>query len=129
MNIDLPRQDEPMRAHPVCRINTIIGGSYVGGHTINSRRNYAIVARKKPVERCQIYGHRPRVPPITDEVGIHYPHCDALVIHTIIARNELGRMLVDDDSAMNILFGNTFDQMEVDHDLTASSYRGGSPSL
>ncbi|KAL2526792.1 Uncharacterized protein Adt_11846 [Abeliophyllum distichum] len=56
-----------------------------------------------------------------DEAVIHYPHCDALVVRAIVARNGLGRMLVDDGSVVHILFGSAFDQMEVDHEVIAIS--------
>ncbi|KAL2526231.1 Uncharacterized protein Adt_11285 [Abeliophyllum distichum] len=92
---------------------------------MNSRRNYAKAAREEPVESWQVHGHRLKAPLISfteeDEVGIHYPHCDALVVRAIVARNGLGRMLVDDGSYVNILFGSAFDQMEVDHEVTAIS--------
>ncbi|KAL2497920.1 Uncharacterized protein Adt_23470 [Abeliophyllum distichum] len=92
---------------------------------MNSRRNYAKAAREEPMESWQVHGHRPKALLISftekDEAGIHYPYCDALVVHAIVARNRLGRMLVDDGSAVNILFGSAFDQMDVDHELTAIS--------
>ncbi|KAL2498278.1 Uncharacterized protein Adt_23828 [Abeliophyllum distichum] len=124
-NRDPPRLNRPAEAPPVREINTIIGGPYVGEHTVNSRQNYAKAAREEPVESWQVHGHRPKAPLISfteeDEAGIHYPYCDALVVRAIIARNGLGRMLVDDGSAVNILFGSAFDQMEVDHEVTAIS--------
>ncbi|KAL2471123.1 Uncharacterized protein Adt_39259 [Abeliophyllum distichum] len=87
-----------------------------------SLRNYAKGVRLKLVENCTVHGHRPMVPSITfmeeDEVGVHYLHCDSLVVCTVVPRNGLGKMSVDDGSAVNILFGSTFDQMEVDHGLT-----------
>ncbi|KAL2454034.1 Ribonuclease H [Abeliophyllum distichum] len=92
---------------------------------MNSWRNYANTAREEPVESWQVYRHRPRAPQISfteeDEDGIHYLYCDALVVRAVVAINGLGRMLVDDGSAVNILFGNTFVQMDVDHELTAIS--------
>ncbi|KAL2517944.1 Uncharacterized protein Adt_14191 [Abeliophyllum distichum] len=92
---------------------------------MNSRQNYAKSAREEPMKSWQVHGHRPKAPLISfteeDEVGIHYPHCDALVVRAIVVRNRLGRMLVDDLSTVNILFGNAFDQMEVDHEVTAIS--------
>ncbi|KAL2512637.1 Uncharacterized protein Adt_18237 [Abeliophyllum distichum] len=92
---------------------------------MNSKQNYTKAAREEPVESWKVHGHRPKEPLISfteeDEAGIHYPHCDALVVGTIVARNRLGRMLVDDGSSVNILFGNAFDQMEVDHEVTAIS--------
>ncbi|KAL2526369.1 RNase H domain-containing protein [Abeliophyllum distichum] len=52
-----------------------------------------------------------------DEAGVQYLHCDALVIYAIFAQKRLGRMLVEYGSTINILFGNIFDQIEVDHVL------------
>ncbi|KAL2466039.1 RNA-directed DNA polymerase [Abeliophyllum distichum] len=72
---------------------------------MNSRRNYAKAAREEPMESWQVHGHRPKAPLISfteeDEAGIHYPHCDALVVRAIVA--------------------SVFDQMEVDHEVTAIS--------
>ncbi|KAL2525848.1 Uncharacterized protein Adt_10902 [Abeliophyllum distichum] len=103
----------------------IIGGPYFGGHTMNSRRNYAKAAGEEPMESWQVHGHRSKAPQILfteeDEAGIHYPHCNALVVCAVDARNGLRWMLVDDESAMNILFDSAFDQMDVDHELTAIS--------
>lgn len=53
-----------------------------------------------------------------DAVGVHYPHCDALVVRAVVARNGLKRMLVDNGSSVNIIFGATYDQMEVKQALT-----------
>ncbi|KAL2531769.1 Retrotrans gag domain-containing protein [Abeliophyllum distichum] len=93
-NRDPPRLNGPAEAPPIQKINTIIGGSYVGGHTMNSRQNYTKAAREEPVESWQVHGHRPKALLISfteeDEVGIHYPHCDALVVRVIVAINGLG---------------------------------------
>ncbi|KAL2499224.1 Uncharacterized protein Adt_24774 [Abeliophyllum distichum] len=92
---------------------------------MNSQRNYVKAVREEPVQSWQVYRHQPKAPQIMfteeDEVGVHYLHYDALVVHTIVARNGLGRMLVNDDSVVNILFGSTFNQMDVDHKLTSFS--------
>ncbi|KAL2491075.1 Uncharacterized protein Adt_26703 [Abeliophyllum distichum] len=124
-NRDPSMLNGPAEAPPVREINTIIGGPYVRGHTMNLRRNYAKAARKEPMESWQVHGHRPKASLISftekDEAGIHYPHCDALIVRTVVARNGLGRMLFDDGSVVNILFDSTFDQIDVDHELTAIS--------
>ncbi|KAL2505288.1 Uncharacterized protein Adt_20909 [Abeliophyllum distichum] len=90
---------------------------------MNSRRNYAKAAREEPVESWQVHGHRSKAPLISftedDEADVHYPHCDALVVRAIVVRNGLGRMLVEDESTVNILFGSAFDQMKGDHEITA----------
>ncbi|KAL2513151.1 Uncharacterized protein Adt_18751 [Abeliophyllum distichum] len=89
---------------------------------MNSWQNCAKAAREEPVDSWQVYRHRPRASRILfneeDKASIHYSHCDTLVV---VARNRLGRMLIDDESTVNILFGSTFDQMDVDHELTAIS--------
>ncbi|KAL2532782.1 Uncharacterized protein Adt_06133 [Abeliophyllum distichum] len=36
--------------------------------------------------------------------GIHYLHYDALVVRAVVARNEFKRMLVDNDSSVNVIF-------------------------
>ncbi|KAL2517538.1 RNase H domain-containing protein [Abeliophyllum distichum] len=78
---------------PVREINTIKGGPYIGGHTMNSRRNYSKAAREEPMESWQVHGHRPIALQILfteeDEAGIPYPHCDSLVVLLVVARNGL----------------------------------------
>ncbi|KAL2479824.1 Uncharacterized protein Adt_32790 [Abeliophyllum distichum] len=92
---------------------------------MNSQRNYAKAAREEPLESWQVHGHRLKTLQILfteeDEAGIHYPHCDALVVRAVVTKNILGRTLVDDRSTMNILFGSAFDQIDVDHELTTIS--------
>ncbi|CAI9762902.1 unnamed protein product [Fraxinus pennsylvanica] len=65
------------------------------------------------------------VEPITftqdDATGVHFPHCDVLVVRAIVASNGLKRMLEDNGSSVNILFGTTFDKMAMDHELTPMS--------
>ncbi|KAL2465637.1 Uncharacterized protein Adt_41488 [Abeliophyllum distichum] len=46
--------------------------------------------------------------------GVHYPHCDALVVRAVVARNGLGRMLVDNGSSVNVIFLSTYEQMNID---------------
>ncbi|KAL2471312.1 Uncharacterized protein Adt_39448 [Abeliophyllum distichum] len=56
-----------------------------------------------------------------DETNIQYPYCDALEIQILIAINVIKRMLVDNESLVNILFGSAFNQIEVDHPWTPIS--------
>ncbi|KAL2485896.1 Uncharacterized protein Adt_30652 [Abeliophyllum distichum] len=44
-----------------------------------------------------------------------------LAVLAVVARYGLGWMLVDDGSTVNILFGSAFNQIDVDHELTAIS--------
>lgn len=50
---------------------------------------------------------------------MHSPHEDALVIRTIVDLNGLKRKLVDNGSLVNVIFGATFDKMEVDQKLNS----------
>lgn len=50
-------------------------------------------------------------------VGLHYPHCDGLVVRTIVACNKLKHMLLDNGSTINIIFGATYDKILVDLEL------------
>lgn len=56
-----------------------------------------------------------------DAEGVHFFHCDALVVRAVVARNGLRRMLVDNGSSVNILFGTTFDKMILDRKLTLTN--------
>ncbi|XP_022880635.1 uncharacterized protein LOC111397904 [Olea europaea var. sylvestris] len=103
------------------------GGPYVGDEMRNAKMNYAREARRPPLT-SYIVGHssqRDQVPPIVftqeDVEGVYYPHCDALVVRVVIARDGLKRMLVDNGSSVNILFGSTFDIMILDHELTPTT--------
>ncbi|KAL2487340.1 Uncharacterized protein Adt_32096 [Abeliophyllum distichum] len=49
-----------------------------------------------------------------DMRDVHYPHCDALVVRAVMARNGLGRMLVDNGSSVNVIFLSTYEQMNID---------------
>ncbi|KAL2513370.1 Uncharacterized protein Adt_18970 [Abeliophyllum distichum] len=91
---------------------------------MNSRRNYAKATREEPVESWQVHGHRSKAPLISfteEDQGRHtLPtlRCFGSSRHCR-KKNRLGRMLVDNGSAVNILFGSAFDQIEVDHEVTA----------
>ncbi|KAL2480509.1 Ribonuclease H [Abeliophyllum distichum] len=55
-----------------------------------------------------------------DMRDVHYPYCDALVVRAVVARNGLGRMLVDNDSSVNVMFLSTYEQMSIDVPLEPS---------
>ncbi|KAL2500028.1 Retrotrans gag domain-containing protein [Abeliophyllum distichum] len=85
---------------PIREIDTIYGGPYIGGQSRNAQKNYAKEAEGK-LEMNWLINSRPssscKVDPISfteeDMKGVHYPHCDALVVRAVVARNGLGRML------------------------------------
>lgn len=56
-----------------------------------------------------------------DAIGLHYHHCDALVVRTVIGHNRFKHM-VDNRSLVNILFDTTNDKTRLDHELTLMTY-------
>ncbi|KAL2492072.1 Uncharacterized protein Adt_27700 [Abeliophyllum distichum] len=45
---------------------------------------------------------------------VHYSHCEALVVKVVVARNRLGRILVDNESSVNVIFWSTYEQMNIE---------------
>ncbi|KAL2543282.1 Uncharacterized protein Adt_04260 [Abeliophyllum distichum] len=112
---------------PIREIDTIYGGPYIGGQSRNAQKSYAKEAEGKLITNWLI-NSRPsglsKVDPIffteEDMRGVHYPHCDALVVRAVVARNVLGRMLVDNGSSVNLIFSSTYEQMNIDVPLEPS---------
>lgn len=99
-------------------IDTIIGGPHIRGESKNAQRNYTrearpmasyIVSQSQRMRSIELITFTPE-----DTVGVHYPHCDALVVRAAVAQNRLKRMLVDNMSSVNILFDSAYDKMMVD---------------
>ncbi|KAL2487247.1 Uncharacterized protein Adt_32003 [Abeliophyllum distichum] len=113
---------------PIREIDTIYGGPYIGGQSRNAQKSYAKEAEGK-LETNWLINSRPsssnKVDPISfteeDMKGVHYPHCDALVVRAVVARNGLGRMLVDNGSSVNVIFSSTYEQMNIDVPLEPST--------
>ncbi|XP_022872983.1 uncharacterized protein LOC111391929 [Olea europaea var. sylvestris] len=82
-------------------INIIIGGIVSGGDTNSERKQYARQHAHTSRES------RDKLEDITFRVGdlegVSYPHDDALVVSTVVANFEVKRILVDNESAANIL--------------------------
>ncbi|KAL2466178.1 Ribonuclease H [Abeliophyllum distichum] len=99
-----------------------------GGQSRNAQKSYAKEAEGK-LEMNWLINSRPssssKVDPISfteeDMRGVHYPHCDALVVRAVVARNGLGRMLVDNGSSVNVIFTSTYEQMNIDVPLEPST--------
>ncbi|XP_022889049.1 uncharacterized protein LOC111404482 [Olea europaea var. sylvestris] len=121
------RNRQAQKEASIHEIDTIFGGPYVGGETRNTKRNYVREAKHPPLASYIVdsSSRRNQVSPIVftqeDAEGVHYPHCDALVVRAVIARNGFKRMLVDNGSLVNILFGSAFDKMILDHQLTPTT--------
>lgn len=79
---------------------------------------------KPPLISHLVDGHsrRNHAPPIMfiqeDAEGVNFIDCNVLIVRVVVAQNGLKRMLVDNDSFVNILFKDKFDKMILDHELT-----------
>ncbi|XP_074562950.1 uncharacterized protein LOC141819598 [Curcuma longa] len=97
---------------PLRRINMIVGGAIEG----DSYRTRKAGARQPDV--CEVSrGSSPKSPVIffgpQDLEGVEAPHDDALVIRATVANYDIGRVFVDTGSSVNVLFVNTFQQMDI----------------
>ncbi|KAL2518792.1 Uncharacterized protein Adt_15039 [Abeliophyllum distichum] len=100
-----------LKKSPICEIDTIYEGSYIEGQSRNAQKSYAKEAEGKLMTNWLINSSPSgsnKVDPISfteeDMRGVHYPHFDTLVVWAVVARNGLGRMLVDNGSSFNIIF-------------------------
>ncbi|KAL2542235.1 Uncharacterized protein Adt_03213 [Abeliophyllum distichum] len=44
---------------------------------------------------------------------VHYLYCDALMVRAVVAKNRLGRILVDNESSVNVIFMSTYEHMNI----------------
>ncbi|KAL2472128.1 Uncharacterized protein Adt_40264 [Abeliophyllum distichum] len=113
---------------PIREIDTIYGGPYIEGQSRNAQKSYAKEAEGKLMTNWLI-NSRPSGSSKVDAIsftekdmrGVHYPHYDALVVRAVVARNGLGRMLVDNESSVNVIFLSTYEQMNIDVPLEPST--------
>ncbi|KAL2486028.1 Uncharacterized protein Adt_30784 [Abeliophyllum distichum] len=57
----------------------------------------------------------------TDATRVHFPHDDTLVVRIVVAKNGLEKMLVDDGSSVNIIYGTTYDKMDIETPLISAT--------
>ncbi|CAL2254891.1 unnamed protein product [Prunus armeniaca] len=97
-------------------INTISGGPTLAGPSNRSMKQYVRAAHCPQVfgiedDRCR---KLPKVgwEPITfceeEEEGIIYPHDDPMIIRAEIADYDVGRVLIDTGSSVNVIFADAF---------------------
>ncbi|KAL2533015.1 Uncharacterized protein Adt_06366 [Abeliophyllum distichum] len=118
---------EPKKA-PIRQIDTIYGEPYIGGQTWNAEKSYAKETDEKLMTNWLI-NSRPSGSSKEDHISfieedmkrVHYLHCDALVVLVVVARNRLGRRLVDNDSSVNVIFLSTYEQINIDIPLEPST--------
>ncbi|KAL2486020.1 Uncharacterized protein Adt_30776 [Abeliophyllum distichum] len=109
-------------------IDTIIGGPTQVEAQIIHKKKY-IPGAKEPAN-VNYHLHTflvgtGKIDPITftstDATGVHFPHDDTLVVRIVVAKNGLEKMLVDDGSSVNIIYGTTYDKMDIETPLISAT--------
>jgi hypothetical protein len=93
-------------------INLIFDGTSIGGDRGNRNRKYT--KQVFTTARLPNMWHEPIIFTPVDGKGVTFPHEDALVISTFLANHHIHRVLVDDDSVVNILYSYTVAQIGID---------------
>ncbi|XP_077237361.1 uncharacterized protein LOC143879045 [Tasmannia lanceolata] len=122
----LPKKEEPLEKPQareqlptiIGKINIITGGPAAGGPTTAGKRAYAerVFSMEMPSKKARTD------PPHEDQVitfshedldGLQVPHDDALVARLVIANFDIGKILVDRGSSVNVLHLGTFEEMKL----------------
>ncbi|CAL2239813.1 unnamed protein product [Prunus armeniaca] len=97
-------------------ISTINGGPTLAGPSNRSMKQYVCAAHHPQVFGIETDRHR-KVPKVgwepiifceEEEEGIIYPHDDPMIIQAEIADYDVGRVLIDTGSSVNVIFANAF---------------------
>ena len=108
-----PQNDAP-EAEPPHQIRTIFGGPHFAGETRGAQERYVREMKTRPLTNVHTVDKWPvkhcngENNDITfkdyDAHLVHHPHCDALVVKAMMAKNNMHRILVDNESSVDILY-------------------------
>ncbi|CAL9017596.1 unnamed protein product, partial [Prunus brigantina] len=99
----------------------ISGGTPIADSSRRSTRSYIRVVRHPQVfsltEECNSKIRRLGWMPITfseeEEKGIIFPHSDPMIIRADISDFDVGRILIDTGSSVNVLFADAFNGLGI----------------
>ncbi|KAH0969501.1 hypothetical protein GBA52_022001 [Prunus armeniaca] len=111
-----PQAPVPNGNRQINMISTISRGPTLAGSSNRSVKQYVRAAHYPQVFSIEINWHHkaPKIgwEPITfceeEEEGILYPHDDPMIISAEIADYDVGRVLIDIESSVNVIFANDF---------------------
>ncbi|XP_021812974.1 uncharacterized protein LOC110755955 [Prunus avium] len=103
-------------------ISTISGGLALAGASNRSIKQYVRAAQYPQVLGIEGSRHtkmpKVRWEPISfseeEEEGIIYPHNDPMIIRAEIAEFDVGRILIDNGSSVNVIFADAFKELGID---------------
>ena len=116
--------EEPAR-QLLGEIRIIVGGMSTGSSS-KAKKTYL-----REVQNVQISGRPPRMiredePAIIftneDARRLHHPHDDAIIITLVIGNYTTRRVLIDNESSIDILYYPTFQQMRINKELLYPMY-------
>ncbi|CAL2256648.1 unnamed protein product [Prunus armeniaca] len=101
----------------------ISGGTPIADSSRRSVKSYVCAVRQPQVlsltEECNSkirgYGWEPITFSEEEEKGIIFPHFDPMIIRADIADFDVGRILIDTGSSVNVLFADAFNGLGIDH--------------
>ncbi|CAL2271967.1 unnamed protein product [Prunus armeniaca] len=102
-------------------INTISVVPTLAGISKRSRKQYVRATQYSQVFDIEVNWHHkaPRVTwePITfcekEEEGILYPHYDPMIIRAEVTDFDVGRVLINTESSVNVIFANAFRELGI----------------
>ncbi|CAL8080855.1 unnamed protein product [Prunus armeniaca] len=111
-----PQAPAPNVNRQINMINTISGGPTLAGPSNRSAKQYVRAAHCPQVfgiaeDRCRKLskvGWEPITFSEEEEEGIIYPHDDPMIIRAEIADYDVGRVLIDTGSSVNVIFADAF---------------------
>ncbi|EXB37478.1 hypothetical protein L484_001143 [Morus notabilis] len=111
----------PEDREPVGVIRTVLGGPYIGGDLRRSQKDYAHEAgwvyperfRNLSTAKIAKYSSADVTFNEEDANGVHFPHNNALVVEAIIENHTVCRILVDNESLVDLLYADCLEKMEV----------------
>ena len=113
-----PRQTTTQHQQPLGEIHVISGGFAGGGESCSARKAHLRSIRSAEIVDIQAVSKLLRLDTSitfsdSDLEGCQHPHDDPLVVCAVVANKAVHRVLVDNESSVDIIFTSAFDKMGI----------------